>query len=66
MNLPPFRASIKDGYAMNSIGGAGIKNVIGYVAAGDPVRNCFDWFSDSNSRILLICVQIDLGHCLRQ
>lgn len=38
VNLPPFRASIKDGYALTSTGGAGVKKVVGYVAAGDPVR----------------------------
>lgn len=36
-DLPPFRASIKDGYAMKAAGGIGTKNVIGYVAAGDEV-----------------------------
>lgn len=38
LNLPPFRASIKDGYAVKSSGGAGVKLVKGYVNAGDPVR----------------------------
>lgn len=37
LNLPPFRASIKDGYAVQADGGKGIKKVIGYVAAGDEV-----------------------------
>lgn len=37
VNIPPFRASIKDGYALKSTGGAGVKNIVGYVAAGDPV-----------------------------
>ncbi|XP_058059934.1 molybdenum cofactor synthesis protein cinnamon [Anopheles bellator] len=42
VNIPPFRASIKDGYALKSIGGKGMKKVIGYVAAGDPTaRNNF-------------------------
>uniref|UniRef100_A0A182N791 MoaB/Mog domain-containing protein n=1 Tax=Anopheles dirus TaxID=7168 RepID=A0A182N791_9DIPT len=37
VNIPPFRASIKDGYALKSIGGAGMKKVIGYISAGDAV-----------------------------
>lgn len=37
IELPPFRASIKDGYAMRASGGAGPKCVIGYVAAGDVI-----------------------------
>lgn len=37
INLPPFRASIKDGYAVKSSGGAGLKRVKGCVNAGDPV-----------------------------
>lgn len=38
VNIPPFRASIKDGYAMKSTGGTGVKKVIAYVAAGDSVN----------------------------
>lgn len=38
LDLPPFRASIKDGYALKASGGQGVKNVIGYVAAGDEVK----------------------------
>lgn len=37
MNIPPFRASIKDGYAVKSRGGKGVKRVLTYVSAGDPV-----------------------------
>uniref|UniRef100_A0A2M4AQU4 Putative molybdopterin biosynthesis protein n=2 Tax=Anopheles triannulatus TaxID=58253 RepID=A0A2M4AQU4_9DIPT len=37
VNIPPFRASIKDGYALKSIGGKGMKKVIGYIAAGDAI-----------------------------
>ncbi|XP_055638140.1 molybdenum cofactor synthesis protein cinnamon [Toxorhynchites rutilus septentrionalis] len=37
VNIPPFRASIKDGYAMKSIGGKGVKRVIKYVAAGSGI-----------------------------
>lgn len=37
INLPPFRASIKDGYAVKSSGGAGVKLIKGYVNAGDQV-----------------------------
>lgn len=40
LDLPPFRASIKDGYAVKARSGKGMKKVIGYVAAGDEVR-CF-------------------------
>lgn len=37
LNLPPFPASIKDGYAMKANGGAGPKRVVGSVAAGDAL-----------------------------
>lgn len=37
INIPPFRASIKDGYAVKSTGSAGLKSVVGFVSAGDPV-----------------------------
>lgn len=37
VNIPPFRASIKDGYALKSSGFSGTKKVVGYIAAGDPV-----------------------------
>lgn len=39
LDLPPFRASIKDGYAVKARGGQGIKKVVGYVAAGDEVND---------------------------
>lgn len=35
VNIPPFRASIKDGYAMKSTGFSGSKRVLGCIAAGD-------------------------------
>ncbi|XP_017048165.1 molybdenum cofactor synthesis protein cinnamon [Drosophila ficusphila] len=35
VNIPPFRASIKDGYAMKSTGFSGRKRVLGCIAAGD-------------------------------
>ncbi|KAH8362174.1 hypothetical protein KR084_007071, partial [Drosophila pseudotakahashii] len=35
VNIPPFRASIKDGYAMKSTGFPGSKRVLGCIAAGD-------------------------------
>lgn len=38
LDLPPFRASIKDGYAMKAASGKGRKEVLGYVAAGDQVH----------------------------
>lgn len=37
MNLPPFRASIKDGYAMKSSSNSKRIKVIGYIAAGDLI-----------------------------
>jgi len=37
VNIPPFRASIKDGYAMKSTGFSGSKRVLGCIAAGDAV-----------------------------
>lgn len=37
LSLPPFRASIKDGYAVISSGGKGKKRVIGYISAGDEI-----------------------------
>lgn len=39
VDIPPFRASIKDGYAMKAGGGKGVKKVLGYISAGDRV--CF-------------------------
>ena len=40
MDCPPFRASIKDGYAIKSIGSAKKRRVIGFVNAGDKVTIC--------------------------
>ncbi|EDW62750.1 molybdenum cofactor synthesis protein cinnamon [Drosophila virilis] len=37
INIPPFRASIKDGYAMKSTGFPGTKRVVDFIAAGDKV-----------------------------
>lgn len=37
LDLPPFRASIKDGYALKAAGGPGRKRVVGHIAAGDEV-----------------------------
>ncbi|XP_011211785.2 molybdenum cofactor synthesis protein cinnamon [Bactrocera dorsalis] len=37
VDIPPFRASIKDGYAMKSTGFSGTKKVLGYIAAGDEI-----------------------------
>lgn len=37
INIPPFRASVKDGYALKSIGGKGVKRVVGYVPAGNGI-----------------------------
>ncbi|EDW06598.1 molybdenum cofactor synthesis protein cinnamon [Drosophila mojavensis] len=38
VNIPPFRASIKDGYAMKSTGFSGTKRVVDCIAAGDKVN----------------------------
>lgn len=38
INIPEFRASIKDGYAVKSNGGKGVKRVVGYISAGDAIR----------------------------
>lgn len=38
LDLPPFRASIKDGYAMKASSGRGIKVVMESISAGDAVR----------------------------
>lgn len=39
INIPPFRASIKDGYAVRSSDGPGLKKVIKYISAGDEISN---------------------------
>ncbi|XP_055912462.1 molybdenum cofactor synthesis protein cinnamon [Eupeodes corollae] len=39
VDIPPFRASIKDGYAMKSSGFSGAKKVVGYIAAGDEISD---------------------------
>lgn len=38
INVPSFRASIKDGYAMKSTSGKGIKKVLACVSAGDNIN----------------------------
>ncbi|XP_031635110.1 molybdenum cofactor synthesis protein cinnamon [Contarinia nasturtii] len=54
INIPEFRASIKDGYAVKANGSCkGVKKVIGYISAGeDVIRQDFD--SDS-------CFKINTG-----
>uniref|UniRef100_A0A1B0D7M9 molybdopterin adenylyltransferase n=1 Tax=Phlebotomus papatasi TaxID=29031 RepID=A0A1B0D7M9_PHLPP len=42
VNLPPFRASIKDGYAVKSSGGGGKKRVLGSVSAGNPTDDKYN------------------------
>lgn len=37
INIPPFRASVKDGYAIKACGGKGVKNVIKIISAGDGI-----------------------------
>ena len=39
-NLPPFRASIKDGYAVIANDGKGQRKVIGSIEAGQAVSIC--------------------------
>lgn len=53
LNLPPFRASIKDGYAVKSTCKAKRRKVIGNIAAGDPIVR--DDFSDN------FCYKINTG-----
>lgn len=38
VNVPPFRASIKDGYAVKSSGSKGTYRVLEYISAGDPIN----------------------------
>ena len=47
--LPPFPASIKDGYAVHSADGAGIRKVITAVTAGDQRTS----------------IDVPRGHCVR-
>lgn len=37
MNYPPFRASLKDGYAVKSISKSKVRKVIGSISAGDSI-----------------------------
>lgn len=37
LNCPPFRASIKDGYAMKSSSNSTLRRVIGFINAGDKI-----------------------------
>lgn len=39
--LPPFPASIKDGYAVRSADGAGVRKLFTSIAAGDDKRGVF-------------------------
>ena len=41
VSLPPFPASIKDGYAVRSADGAGVRKVVSSIAAGDDPSNIF-------------------------
>lgn len=41
VDIPPFRASMKDGYAVKSAGFSGTKKVVGYISAGDEVNLFF-------------------------
>lgn len=54
VNIPEFRASIKDGYAVKADGSCkGIKKVIGYISAGDDIVHD-DFHNDS-------CYKINTG-----
>lgn len=53
INCPPFRASIKDGYAMKSSSTSKIRKVIGFVNAGDKIA--VDNFDDDE------CFKINTG-----
>lgn len=54
VNIPEFRASIKDGYAVKANGSCkGIKKVIGYISAGDDIVH--DDFADES------CYKINTG-----
>lgn len=54
INIPEFRASIKDGYAVKADGKCkGVKKVIGYIGAGDNLYNS-DFASDE-------CYKINTG-----
>lgn len=54
VNIPEFRASIKDGYAVKANGTCkGIKKVIGYISAGDDIVN--DDFDEDS------CYKINTG-----
>ncbi|KAF4523361.1 hypothetical protein B566_EDAN005515 [Ephemera danica] len=39
-DLPPFRASVKDGYAVITADGAGPRQVVGNSFAGNPLESC--------------------------
>lgn len=47
LDLPPFEASIKDGYAVKTSGGKGKKKVIGFISAGDEVDYFIFFFNYS-------------------
>lgn len=59
LDLPPFRASIKDGYAMKARSGTGVKVVMESISAGDPVSAWKKLFS------LKACLKITLSFHLR-
>jgi gephyrin len=53
MDCPPFRASIKDGYAIKSVSTAKRRKVIGFISAGDKIVR--DDFADNE------CYKINTG-----
>lgn len=53
INIPEFRASIKDGYAVKANGGKGVKRVIGNISAGGSI-DTVEFTSDA-------CFKINTG-----
>lgn len=56
VDIPPFRASLKDGYALRSSGFAGVKTVVGCISAGDKA-NSYELSDDE-------CFKINTGAAL--
>lgn len=56
MNCPPFRASIKDGYAMKAVSKSKTRKVIGFINAGDQIVQ--DDFAENE------CFKINTGAAL--
>lgn len=65
VNIPEFRASIKDGYAVKASGGKGIKRVIEYVSAGEAIRK-MDFKGDECFKINTGAPVPDFADCVIQ